>query len=57
MRMFELEIFVANFNSQGTEIFPFSDFENPWLECDLVIKHSKNINIFHKTIVFSLNFG
>ena len=33
------------FNSQGTEIFPFSYFENPWLECDLVIKDNKDIQV------------
>ena len=44
------------FNSQGTEIFPFSYFENPWLECDLVRKDNKYINIFHKTRTYGLNF-
>ena len=43
------------FNSRGTEIFPFSYFENPWLECDLVIKDNKEINIFHKTRTYGLN--
>ena len=36
-------------NSRGTEIFPFSYFENPWLEYDKVIKDIKNANSFHKT--------
>ena len=44
------------FNSQMTEIFPFSYFENPWLECDLVIKDNKDINIFHKTRTYGPNF-
>ena len=46
-----------DFNSRGTEIFPFSYFENPWLECDLVIKDIKNIHNFHKTRTYVLNFG
>jgi len=45
------------FNSQGTEFFPFSYFENPWLECDLVIKDLKNINNYHKTRTDGLNIG
>ena len=32
---------MKSFNSQGAEIFPFSYFENPWLECDLAIKDMK----------------
>ena len=44
-------------NSQGTEIFPFSYFENLWLECDLVIKVIKNINNSHKTRTYGPNFG
>ena len=42
-------------NSQGAEIFPFSYFENPWLECDLAIKDMKNIHNFHKTRTYGLN--
>ena len=45
------------FNSQGTEIFPFSYFTNPWLECDLVIKDIKNIIHFYETRTYVLNFG
>ena len=50
---------IANdlFNSRGTEIFPFSYFENPWLEGDLVIKDIKNTHNFHKTRTYGLNFG
>ena len=44
-------------NSRGTEIFPFSYFENPWLEYDLVINDIKNIHNFHKTRTYGLNFG
>ena len=38
-----------NHISQGTEIFPFSYFENPWLEYDNVIEYIKNVNTFDKT--------
>ena len=47
---------LCTLNSQGAEIFPFSYFENPWLECDLVRKDNKYINIFHKTRTYGLNF-
>jgi len=43
--------------SRGTEIFPFSYFENPWLECELVIKDINNIHNFYKTRTYGLNFG
>ena len=49
--------FIFKLNSRGTEIFPFSYFENPWLECDLVLKDIKNIHNFHKTRTYVLNFG
>ena len=48
---------IEYFNSRGTEIFPFSYFENPWLECELVIKDINNIHNFHKTTTYGLYFG
>ena len=50
------QVQMHRFNSQGTEIFPFSYFENPWLECGFVIKVIKNINKSHKTRTYGLNF-
>ena len=57
MTIAKMPIFVQIFNSRGTEIFPFSYFENPWLECDLVIKYIKNVHNFHKTRTYGLYFG
>ena len=31
--------------------------ENPWLEYDKVIKDIKNVNTFHKTRTYRLDFG
>ena len=34
----------AGLTPRGTEIFPFSYYANPWLECEKVIKVSKRYN-------------
>ena len=45
-----------NFNSQGTENFPFSYFANPKLKLIKVIKDIKNMNTFYKTRTHGLGF-
>ena len=52
-----VQLYLKRLNSQGTEIFPFSYFANPWLECEKVRKDIKNINNFRKTRTNGLNFG
>ena len=48
---------IIRFNSQGTEIFPFSYFAFPMLKWVKMIKDIQNINIFHKTRTNGLYFG
>jgi len=41
----EFDWFKIWFNAPGAKIFPFSYFENPWLQYDKVIEDIINANI------------